>query len=143
MLLIFFNTVMFLLTILALKKIISAFVYTMDVEPLIACVTSCKVICNLSVFTASSILRILLITFCVRSSCSASSSSVVDSSSDMYCQFLFSPRVRMPPPLFLILPLVFTPLPCFFCFSFADFLCFRSSFLFCLGFSACVFSETF
>ena len=65
MLLIFFNTVMFLLAILALKKIISAFVYTMDVEPLIAWVTSCKVICNLSVFTASSTLRILLITFCV------------------------------------------------------------------------------
>ena len=45
-----------------------------------------------------------------------STSSVVDSSGGIYCQFLFPPRVRMPPPLFLILPLVLTPLPCFFCF---------------------------
>ena len=37
----------------------------MDVEPLIACVTSYKVICNPIVFTASVSLPVLLITFCV------------------------------------------------------------------------------
>ena len=77
-----------------------------------------------------------------QSSCSASS-SVVDSSGGIYCQFLFPPRVRMPPPLFLILPLVLTPLPCFFCFLFAAFLCSRSCFLFCLASSVCFFLKLF
>ena len=56
---------MFLLTMPALKKIISTFVYTTDVEPPIACVTSYNVICNPIVFTASFTLPILLFTFCV------------------------------------------------------------------------------
>ena len=64
MLLIFFKT-MFLLTLLALKIIISTFVYATDVEPPITCVTSYKVISNPTVFTASLTLPILLITFCV------------------------------------------------------------------------------
>ena len=52
MLLIFFKT-MFLLTLLALKIIISTFVYATGVEPPITCVTSYKVISNPIVFTAS------------------------------------------------------------------------------------------
>ena len=75
-----------------------------------------------------------------QSLCSTSYYSVVDSSGGN-CQFLFPPRVQIPPPLFLILPLALTPLPHLFCFSFAAFLCSHSSFLFCLASSACPFSS--
>ena len=55
-------------------------------------------------------------------------------------QFLLSPCVCIPPPLFLIKSLVLAPVPLFFfCFSFCAFLCSLSSFCFFL----CLFSSDF
>ena len=75
------------------------------------------------------------------SSSSTSSSSVDDCSGGIYTQFLFPPRVRIPPPpLFLSPPLVLTSLCFFYCsFSFSSFLCSRSFFLFCFAASSCLF----
>ena len=77
------------------------------------------------------------------SSSSFSTSSSLDDSGGMYHQFLFSPCVQTPPPLFLTPPLALTPLPCFFWCSFSVFLSSRSSFLFCFASSACLFCLTF
>ena len=108
--------------------------------PPTACVTSYKVICNPIVFTASLTPPILLITFCV--------SVIVFYFLLLFCSWFF--RWKLPVSVSttssntitsLILPLVLTPLPHLFCFSFAAFLCSHSSFLFCLASSACLFSS--
>ena len=125
-----------------MKKIISTFVYTTDVEPPIACVASYKVICNPIVFTASFTLPILLITFCV---------SII-MFYFFFCSWFFRWYVL---PLFLsttnsnaatsllIPPLVLTPLPCFFLLFFCSFplLSFILPFLF--GFFCLPFFKTF
>ena len=132
---------MLLLTILALKKIIGTFVYTTDVDhqphvshPIKSFATPSSSPQALHPQSSSSL-------SVFQSLCSTSYYySVVDSSGGN-CQFLFPPRVQIPSPLFLILPLVLTPLPHLFCFFFAAFLCSHSSFLFCLASSACLFSS--
>ena len=128
MLLIFFNTVMFLLTILALKKFIST-LFTQRMWNHRSQVSHPK-----KSFATPSSSPQALHSQSSSSSCSTSSSSVDDSSGGIYSQFLFPPRVQIPPPLFLCPPLVLTPLLCFFCCSFSAFLCSRSFFLFLFGF---------
>ena len=133
---------MFLLTMPALKKIISTFVYTTDVEPPIACVTSYNVICNPIVFTASFTLPILLFTFCV---------SII-----VFCFFFCGWFFR-----WYILPVSLSATSSnattslsnsascpystalFFLLFFAAFLCSRSCFLFCLASSVCFFLKLF
>ena len=116
MLLIFFNTVMFLLTIQYWHwKKSSALLFTQWMWN--RCDRRCHILKSPEKSFATPLFSPqALHSQSSSSSCSTSSSFVDDSSGGIYSHFLFPPCVRIPPPLFLCLPLVLTPLLCFFCF---------------------------